>query len=186
VGPQPRGWLRSGLRGAPGLARHWIARPPQGLVAGEAGGEDDHAGTEQVNGGVRESAAEVLRVDHGGRADQIAAGDGGRRAQRHAPAVPMHAQHLGARDLDGARQREGRGGHIIPPLLRRLSSLDRLCYSPNFSHVPLICSVLNLGVLVRSREPYNCGSRSSSLNELFVEKRFVEVYSQSEFCSISI
>jgi hypothetical protein len=30
VGPQPRGWLRSGLRGAPGLARHWIARPPQG------------------------------------------------------------------------------------------------------------------------------------------------------------
>jgi hypothetical protein len=38
---------------------------------------------------------------------------------------------------------------------------------------------------VRSREPYECGSRSSSLNELFVEKRFVEVYSQSEFCSIS-
>jgi hypothetical protein len=30
VGPQPRGWLRRGLRGAPGLARHWIARPPQG------------------------------------------------------------------------------------------------------------------------------------------------------------
>jgi hypothetical protein len=95
-------------------------------VAGEADGEDEHAGAEQVNGGVREAAAEVLRVDHGGRADQVAAGDGGRRAQRHAPAVPVHAQHLedpleevrgergaeqlGARALDGARHREGRGG----------------------------------------------------------------------------
>ncbi|AQK80480.1 putative beta-13-galactosyltransferase 14, partial [Zea mays] len=30
VGPSSRGWLRRGLRGAPGLARHRIARPSQG------------------------------------------------------------------------------------------------------------------------------------------------------------
>jgi hypothetical protein len=63
-------------------------------VAGEADGEDHHAGAAQVHGRVLDAAAEALRVHHGGRGDQVVGGAADRRAQRHAPAVPMDEQHL--------------------------------------------------------------------------------------------
>jgi hypothetical protein len=63
-------------------------------VAGEADGEDHHAGAAQVHGRVLDAAAEALRVHHGGRGDQVVGGAADRRAQRHAPAVPVDEQHL--------------------------------------------------------------------------------------------
>jgi hypothetical protein len=44
---------------------------------------------------------EVLHVDHGGAVEEVAGGDQQRRAQRHAPAVPVHEQHLSARAREG-------------------------------------------------------------------------------------
>lgn len=63
-------------------------------VAGDADGEDGHAGVEEVDRRVREAGGEVLRVDHGGGDDEVAGGDGGRRVEWHASTVLMDEQYL--------------------------------------------------------------------------------------------
>jgi hypothetical protein len=64
-------------------------------VAGDADGEDEDAGVEQVDGGVREVPAEVQSVDHVHRGDeQVAGGNGRRRGEWHVPAVAVDEQDL--------------------------------------------------------------------------------------------
>jgi hypothetical protein len=70
-------------------------------VACDADGEDEDAGVGQADGGVREVPAEVQRVDHVHRAEQVAGGNGRRRSEWHVPAVPVDEQDLAGNIFQG-------------------------------------------------------------------------------------